>query len=171
VLAWINGPFGVGKSSVAAALRRRTPGALVFDPEHVGYVLQRLPLVGHRRGDFQDVPSWRRWTRRVARILDPSPGGLVIVPMTLVDERYFDEIVGDLRRASVDVRHFTLTAPAATIRERLRWRDGEGSWAEHQLDRCLAALHHERFARFVSTEARAVDDIAAELSSILRTSR
>jgi hypothetical protein len=171
VLVWLNGAFGVGKSSVAAALRQRSPGALVFDPEHVGDVLQRLPLVGHPRGDFQDLPAWRRWTRRLALLLERSQRGLVIVPMTLVDEGYFVEVVGGLRRASVDVRHFTLTAPAGTIRERLRKRDGEGSWAERQLERCLVALRHERYARCVPTEDRTVDDIAAELSNALGTLR
>ena len=170
VLAWINGPFGVGKTSVAAALRDRTPGSLVFDPEHVGYVVQRLPLVGTRGRDFQDSSAWRRWTRRAALVLDRSRRGLVIVPMTLVNESYFEEIVGGLRRASVDVRHFTLTASAATIRERLRKRGGAGSWTEHQLDRCLSALRDERFARFVSTEARAIDEIAGELSALLSAS-
>jgi AAA domain len=170
VLVWINGPFGVGKTSVAAALRGRTSGARLFDPERLGYVLQRLPLVGRARGDFQDLAAWRRWTRRTAWLLERARRGSVIVPMTLVDERYFEEIVGGLRGAGVDVRHFTLTASAGAIRKRLRGRDGEGSWAEHQLDRCLTALRHPRFAHFVSTEGRTVDDIAGELSNLLQTS-
>jgi hypothetical protein len=39
----INGSFGVGKSTVAGLLRDRLPGSAVYDPERVGWVLQRLP--------------------------------------------------------------------------------------------------------------------------------
>jgi hypothetical protein len=38
---WLNGPFGVGKTSVAAELARRRP-MITFDPEIIGSMLWRL---------------------------------------------------------------------------------------------------------------------------------
>jgi hypothetical protein len=37
MLLWINGPFGGGKTQTAYELRRRLPGSIVCDPEHVGF--------------------------------------------------------------------------------------------------------------------------------------
>ncbi|MGS2645429.1 hypothetical protein [Streptosporangium sp. LJ11] len=37
MLLWINGPFGGGKTQTAHELRRRLPGSVVCDPEHVGF--------------------------------------------------------------------------------------------------------------------------------------
>ncbi len=40
-VVWLNGPFGVGKTSVAAELGRRRP-TITFDPEVIGSMLWRL---------------------------------------------------------------------------------------------------------------------------------
>ena len=56
----INGSFGVGKTTVARALRRRLPGAALFDPEWVGLTLMRMP--GYNQSDFQHLVAWRRWS-------------------------------------------------------------------------------------------------------------
>lgn len=42
--------------------------------------------------------------------------------MTLVDSAYFDEVMGGLAGASVDVRHFAPQASPNTLRRRLRTR-------------------------------------------------
>jgi ABC-type uncharacterized transport system fused permease/ATPase subunit len=42
VLVWIDGAFGVGKTTVAKALARLWPVALTFDPEQLGFLLRRV---------------------------------------------------------------------------------------------------------------------------------
>jgi hypothetical protein len=42
MLLWINGPFGGGKTHVAAELTHRLPGAWVADPELVGFGLHGM---------------------------------------------------------------------------------------------------------------------------------
>lgn len=63
VIIWLNGPFGGGKTQTAYALHRRLPGSVVCDPEHAGFGLHRMtpPAL---RGDFQDLPAWRRGVSR-----------------------------------------------------------------------------------------------------------
>lgn len=97
MLLWINGPFGGGKTATAFELSRRLPGSVVCDPEFVGFGMRRvLPPV--LRADFQDLPPWRQSMRYLlAHTLRRRPGP-VIVPMTLVNAAYFDEIIGGLRR-------------------------------------------------------------------------
>jgi hypothetical protein len=95
VIVWINGPFGVGKTTVATRLRAAILNARIFDPEDIGWIIGRLPGQGHR--DYQNRLLWRWITRELAR------GRTLIVPMTICEPRYFDEIVGRLRTVSPDL--------------------------------------------------------------------
>ena len=79
MLLWIHGPFGGGKTHLAAEIAQRLPGPWVADPELVGFGLHRM-LQPAKRGDFQDMPSWRSG---VIEALDTSlegHEGLVIAP-------------------------------------------------------------------------------------------
>lgn len=59
LIVWLNGPFGVGKTTTAELVTERS-GWRLFDPEHVGYLLAgNLQDLGH--DDFQDLVEdyWR----------------------------------------------------------------------------------------------------------------
>ncbi|MDF2830819.1 MAG: hypothetical protein K0R01_4102, partial [Mycobacterium sp.] len=118
MLLWINGAFGAGKTQTAFELHRRLPGSHVADPELIGFAIQKM-LPPDARGDFQDRTQWR--SAVVATLVDAvaaNGSGPVIVPMTLVDSAYFDEVMGGLAGAGVDVRHFALQASPDTLRRR-----------------------------------------------------
>ena len=60
-IIWLNGPFGVGKSSAARALRERWPGSVVVNPEIPGWFIRRT--IGRvRPGDYQARWAWRAIT-------------------------------------------------------------------------------------------------------------
>ncbi|MFF1653302.1 AAA family ATPase [Streptomyces sp. NPDC058255] len=178
MLLWINGPFGGGKTQTAHEIQRRLPGSVVCDPEHAGFGLRRM-MPAELRGDFQDLASWRQG---VVEVLDLALGkhdGVVIVPMTVTNPRYFEETVGRLRELGHDVRHFALLAERETVLKRLRER-GFGhllryvagkdaplrheSWAVAQLDHCLERLREPEFAEHLWTDhttvAKTADRIA-----------
>jgi hypothetical protein len=52
VIVWLNGAFGAGKTATGAELQPLVPGARLFDPETVGYML-RPNLADHPVRDFQ----------------------------------------------------------------------------------------------------------------------
>jgi hypothetical protein len=144
VLVWLNGPFGGGKTTTAFELQRRVPGSIVCDPEHLGYGLHRM-LPRALRTDFQDLQAWRSGVREVLDLAARNHDGPVIVPMTLIDSRYFTQIIGGLRDDGHDVRHFALLAERATVLRRLSRRGfGFGlkweRWAVNRLDECLTRL-------------------------------
>ncbi|MGW0330893.1 AAA family ATPase [Streptomyces sp. NPDC003011] len=170
MLLWINGPFGGGKTQTAYELRRRLPGSVVCDPEHVGFGLRRMLPPG-LRGDFQDLVSWRQGVVEVLDLALTRHDGVVIVPMTVTDSGHFAETVGRLRGLGHDVRHFTLLAERETVLRRLRER-GPGhllqyvagrnaalrgeSWAVRQLDHCLERLREPEFAEHLWTDRTTV---------------
>jgi hypothetical protein len=172
VLVWINGAFGAGKTSVATALARCWPEALIFDPEQVGFMLRRVMPEADRAGDFQNLPLWRQLTLQTAIGLIEQCRRPLIVPMTLVDPSYFEEILGGLKRAGVQTYHFTLLASKPTLRRRLGRRlslPSSKRWAIAQINRCVEALESPFFAVHVTTDERRVADIAAEIFTALPT--
>ncbi|GAB3952264.1 AAA family ATPase [Streptomyces sparsus] len=179
MLVWINGPFGGGKTQTAYELRRRLPGSVVCDPEHVGFGLHRMmpPVL---RGDFQDLNSWRQGVHEVLELVLARHDGTVIVPMTVVEPAYFRETVGRLRDDGHQVRHFALLADRETVLRRLRER-GFGhaarvlggrhaplrreSFAVSALDRCLARLVHPEFAQHLWTDHLTIAQVADRIAA------
>jgi len=168
VLVWINGPFGGGKTTAAFELRRRVPGSVVCDPEHLGYGLHRM-LPPALRADFQDLQAWRSGVHEILDLLARNHAGPVIVPMTMIDSRYFAQIIDRLRNDGHDVRHVALLAERATVLARLS-RRGFGlnreRWAVDKLDECLARLQEPEFARHIRTDSQTVPQFADTIARI-----
>lgn len=170
MLVWINGPFGGGKTATAFELQRRLPGSIVCDPEHLGFGLHRM-LPPALRTNFQDLQAWRSGVHEVLDLVARNHQGPVIVPMTLIDSRYFTQIIGGLRDDGHDVRHFALLAERAAVLRRLS-RRGSGSglnrerWALDRLDECLARLHEPEFAQHISTDQQTVPQVAGTIARI-----
>ncbi|MFF4015121.1 AAA family ATPase [Streptomyces sp. NPDC001843] len=178
MLLWINGPFGGGKTQTAHEIRRRLPGSVVCDPEHVGFGLHRM-LPPDLRGDFQDLTSWRRGVVEVLHLALTGHDGVVIAPMTVTDSGHFAETVGRLRELGHDVRHFTLLAERETVLERLRERGfghllrlaggknaglGRETWAVSRLDDCLERLREPEFAEHLWTDHTTVPRTADRIA-------
>ncbi|WP_414936225.1 AAA family ATPase [Amycolatopsis sp. cmx-11-51] len=174
MLVWINGPFGGGKTQTAHELHRRLPGSVLSDPEVAGFGLHRM-LPRGLRGDFQDLPAWRQGVFEMLDLLLREQDGVVVVPMTLVEPKYFEEIVGGLRERGHDVRHFALLAERETVLRRLSERGlvhslrgvppKRESFAVSKVDLCLDRLSGAEFGEHIHTDtltvARVADRIAA----------
>src|SRR5690349_13345679 len=118
MLIWINGAFGAGKTTLATELKTRLPDALDYDPEYVGYLLTKWVPPPESR-DFQDLPLWRRMVAEFAVGLWQEYRRTLVVPMTLVNAAYRDEIFAALAAAEVPLLHVFLDVPADEIRRRI----------------------------------------------------
>jgi AAA domain len=151
LIIWLNGAFGSGKTALTEELHRRLPGAVIFDPEYVGSVVTLA--VPAPTGDFQDLPSWRHLVVEHALTLRRFHAETLIVPMTLVNRQYFDEIIGTLREAGEKVIHVFLDVPADVLKSRIRTqvlhpRDpGQDESARQfrlkNIERCVAAAKRQ----------------------------
>jgi chloramphenicol 3-O-phosphotransferase len=163
---WINGTFGVGKTTVAQLLAQSLDSAFILDPEVIGETLgKHLVPPSLRPGDFQDIRLWRTFTRDAVCDAAVRFDGVVIVPMTIANFDYFDEVVGAISRA-VRLDHFTLMASRETILRRERERpDDQSAWVEQAADRILPALADRRFSRHIDTEKLPADVVAQDILS------
>ncbi|CAM3954747.1 AAA family ATPase [Cohnella lubricantis] len=168
MIIWLNGAFGAGKTQTAFELHRRLPGSFVFDPENAGYYIRKNVPRELAKPDFQDYPLWREFNSSFLRYLDQHYSGTLIVPMTVVDPRYFEEIVGQLRKDGVVVRHFALCATRETLLKRLRSRgERAAGWPAQQIDRCLAGLADEAFREHLHTDELSIRQVAETIAERL----
>ena len=95
MIVWLNGPFGVGKTSVARALLEAKPDWSLLDPEVRGDELVRQwPGVD----DFQDLPEWRKAV--VEDAVERAGTGDLVIPMTIWRLEYYREIMDGLKGAA-----------------------------------------------------------------------
>jgi Adenylylsulfate kinase and related kinases len=176
MIIWINGAFGSGKTTTAFELRRRLPDSFVYDPENVGYFIRRNAPPEFSKGDFQDIPLWREMNYRHIKLIASEYTGTIIIPMTLVNPAYYDEIIGRLRADGLDIRHFILYAGKAEILRRLRqrslWIFGVDEFAAGSVDRCLHAFDNVITDEKIDTEhigaEAVVDEIARRCGLVLQ---
>lgn len=163
MIVWLNGAFGAGKTTAAYELHRRLPDSFVYDPENVGFFLRKNLPQACRTDDFQDMPLWRGFNYQILKELHEAYGGTVIVPMTLVNRRYYEEIIQRLTDEGVQVKHFILYASRETILKRLRLRNlrlnalRRESFAVNAIPRCL-----DFFDRQVTERKLLTDDMTVE---------
>ncbi|MFD1174612.1 AAA family ATPase [Oceanobacillus picturae] len=160
MLIWINGTFGSGKTSTAYELKRRLKQACVYDPERFGFALMRNVPKELAKSDFQDYPLWREANRTLLKELAHNYNGIIIIPMTLTNKAYFEEIIGNLRDDGIEVKHFTLMASKDTVAKRLRKRfEGRKSWAYQQMKERMHELGDDVFATHLDTDNLSIDGV------------
>lgn len=143
MIIWINGAFGSGKTQTAYELHRRLPNSYVYDPENTGFFIRKNLPKPVQLADFQDYPIWRTFNRDMLDHIAAHYAGDIIVPMTVTNRAYFDEIIGTLSR-KYEVKHFILYAEKAVLLKRLASRlEGKSSWAAQQIDRCIRAFDED----------------------------
>ncbi|MFI5752385.1 AAA family ATPase [Streptomyces sp. NPDC051644] len=120
MIVWLNGPFGGGKSTLAAELCRALPGAVVAAPEAIGDLL-RSTLANHdpRPRDYQDLPPWRHMTSVFVTGLARYTGGPVIVPMTVLDPACATDLFTPLHQSEIGFHQLILHAEPDVLRERI----------------------------------------------------
>ena len=157
MIVWLNGPFGVGKTSVARALLEAKPDWSLLDPEVRGEELVRQwPGVD----DFQDLPEWRKAV--VEDAVERTGTGDLVIPMTIWRLEYYREIMDGLKGAT-EVRPFRLTANEETMRARILNDRKERRAAEWRLDRLgsgLDAFEDTAFGDHVATDGRTPEKVA-----------
>lgn len=172
MIIWINGAFGSGKTQTAYELKRRINHSYVYDPENVGYFIQNNIPESIHTDDFQDYHIWRTFNLNMLDYIAKHYTGYIIVPMTIVNREYYDEIIGVLSK-KYKLKHFILYAKKEIILKRLASRfESKHSWAAKQIDRCIKAFDTDITESKIYTDNMNIVEVAekiAELSNIKLT--
>jgi predicted kinase len=167
VIVLLNGPFGVGKTTVGRLLVERLEGARLFDPERVGFALRRT--VARGVSDYQNLRSWRALTVLGAR-LNRLVASTVVMPMTLWRQDVHDEITAGLRSVDSRVAPFLLTAEERILRARIfadTVEAGARDWRLEHVAPCLAAFGGAGFGHEIDTGQRSPVEVVDEIMAAL----
>lgn len=150
MIVWINGAFGVGKTTTANALVDRD-GWRLFDPEHVGFLLAGS-LRDHEFSDFQDLAPWRALVPVVANEIYrfTRPEAMVAVQTVLVAD-YWAELVEGFADRGLRIFHVLVDCEEDELRRRITTDEIESQASEWRLD------HVARFQAARSWIADAAD--------------
>ena len=168
MILFINGPFGVGKTTVARLLVQKLPRTILYDPEIIGGVLHRVlgPLT--KVEDYQDYTLWRRLVVGGARLSRRVSGRTMVIPMTVRRRDAFEPLVEGLRRVDPNLWCFRLTAPRDILvvvgRISSVSEDKEAyPWCASHLEVCPKALRDPAFGTEIRTEGLAPAQFAGRI--------
>lgn len=123
MIVYINGAFGIGKTTVAKLLVARIPEAILFDPELIGSVVTETLGNLDPKNDFQQYDSWSELVVASLRSFrNAYPRSTIVVPMSLLDERVRNRTVATMREADVNFCPFTLVADTHELERRIHGR-------------------------------------------------
>ena len=157
MMIWINGTFGVGKSTAGTALVDALPALRLFDPETVGYMLAHS-LKDQAFTDFQDLPAWRTLVPAVAVEIRRHTGQELVAVQTVMRQEYWAELTATFNDLGEQIFHVVLDADGATLRKRIENDQLELTGRQWRLD------HVSRYA-----EAR--DWMITDADLVVDTSR
>lgn len=163
MIIWLNGPFGVGKTTLANILHKRIENSYLYDPELLGDFLQhQLPQTVCPE-NFQDYSVWRQTTYKIVFDL-ATKTDKIIIPMTIYKKEYYQEIIQQLIKDKIPLEHYILLADKTTIWERLDNRVNEDNiWAKRHLDVCLKAFESHIPGQRLNTDYLKLEEIAKEI--------
>lgn len=161
MIIWLNGAFGSGKSTVATKLNNILNKSIIYDPELIGvFLMDNLPI---KKNDFQDYELWRTINYDILKYLSCSYD-IIIVPMTITNKKYYEEIVDRLKSDNIDIKSFILMASRENLIKRLDKRGNSTEWAYQQIDRCCKAFETDFDGIKIDTND---NDIEKVINSIL----
>ena len=172
MILFLNGPFGVGKTSAARVLVEEIPASVLYDPEVIGYVLQRTLGRVKKVDDYQDSALWRRLVVGVARALRALSARTLVIPMTVWRRDYFAHIVAGLRRVDQNLRCFRLTASGRELKRRIASdADDTGAyeWRVSHVEVCMNASRDPAFGTEVPTDGLTPAGVAGRILKSVST--
>ena len=133
MIIWINGTFGVGKTTTARFVNHHT-GWRIFDPEHVGFL-----LAGSLRDldfdDFQELPPWRALVPVFAEeIFRYTNSKAMIAVQSVLVEDYWNELTKGLAERGLPVLHVVLDCGGEELRRRIETDEIEEQARDWRLD-------------------------------------
>jgi predicted kinase len=151
-LIHLNGPTGVGKSTIAARYSADHPGTLDLDADEI------VRLVGGWREDFYGAVNLVRPLALAMAATHLASGHDVVMPQLIMRHSERDKFAAAAEAAGADYLEFVLLAPPETAVDRYRRR-------EHHIDHVVEALggtdvirrSHDRITAYLTPHVTVIE--------------
>ena len=169
MIYWINGAYGVGKSTLAEFLNAKNPKSFIFDAEAVGNAVRdNLPRELFKGYIFEEYDMWFTLIVKLLVEITSKYDGDIYIPMTLVYPDSFSKIKIPLENKKISIKHILLVSDYPTIHKRILNRgEEEDCWCIQNIDLCLE--NQKEFTDVIRIESinKEVYEIALELEKLL----
>lgn len=165
MIIWLNGAYGSGKTTVAFELNKRLSKSFVYDPENLGFFIRHNTPKNLHKDNFQDHNQWRYFNYDLLKYIAESYDGIIIVPMTIINIEYYQEIIERLKQDGVRLDHYILYANKKTLNRRLNKRLELGeTFARVQMDDCIEFFDNVVTEYKIYTDQLNVDQVVNEIA-------
>ena len=167
MIIWLSGAYGVGKSTLAEALKDRIENALIFDAEGVGNAVRDSYPDAPYGYIFEDYPLWSEFCCRLLAYINETFPRHFLVPLTLLRPGSYENIILRLRRAGIDTRLVILEAERETIHDRILARgEEENCWCMENIDLARAGSHAME-GYHLSTDRKPIEELAQAVQTLI----
>ena len=162
MIIWIDGAYGVGKSTLAEKLHALLPNSFIFDAENVGNAVRdNMPQSVYYSETFEGYPLWFHICNELLTELTDRFDGVVLVPMTLMRRESFARFAEPLRDQGIEIVHMLLESSREIIHDRILERgENEDCWCMRHIDDCLSAQQHFEDVIRVPSLGQTADELA-----------
>ncbi len=161
MVVWISGAYGVGKSTLAEALKEKMHNAVIFDAEQVGNAVRENYPDEPYGSIFEDYPLWGEFCRKLLKDIHDGFHKDILVPMTLVRRESYENIIGKLTEEGVRVLFLILEASHQSIHDRILARgEDEECWCMKNIEMARAAAGALPGGMHIETDGISVEELA-----------
>jgi len=172
----INGPYGVGKTSVAENLIKKIPSSILFDTEEIGFLLDKLIPSEIRKefekGNWIELELWKKLVVDIGIFLRKEYNQNVIIPQTILNKSTLSYILEEFKKEGEIVYNFCLITEKEILEERLIKRIKKMGmehligtpdfYAFERIDQCLEVFSKEKH---IDISDKSVDEVSDILLS------
>jgi len=164
MIIWVNGPYGVGKSTLAEALEKKIENAIIFDAEEVGNAVRSNYPNDPYGYIFEDYPLWSEFCYKLLKDIHNKFGKNILVPMTLVRPYSYRNIIQKLLDDGIVVKFIVLEANFKSIHDRILARgEDEDCWCMENIEMSSNASKAIEGGYHICTDNRTVDELVDEV--------
>lgn len=167
MIYWINGAYGVGKTTLAEYLHDNNPNSFIFDAECVGNAVRdNLPPKLFKGYIFEEYDLWFDTIIKLLLEITSKFDGDIYISMTLVYSDSFKKIKTALVEKDVKIKHILLVSNYQTIHDRILKRgEEENCWCIQNIDLCLN--NQKNFSDVIRLESisKDIESLAKELGN------
>ncbi len=92
---------------------------------------------------------------------------MFIVPMSVTNSKYYNEIVGRLVKENIKVKDFILMVSKENLLKRLDKRGNSTKWTYQQVDRCINAFESNFNGQKINTNDKNIEEVVLEILRLL----
>jgi len=175
MIIWINGAFGIGKSTVAKEVHKilGKNKSLIYEPDEdfIPFLKNQSNII-HSGGTLpqNNINFIIQIRQKIYKLVSKETQRILIIPMSITEEICKVELLDYLEKNNIQIKHIILTAEKNTIKNRIQ----EDSINR---DKTLANVFLESNIKFIentfhkiekiNTEEKTIKEIATEIIDLL----